>query len=88
MSRDIRALVSEADPGAGRVEVSVSVQLAAGAGARCRIQRRVRSRTRSALDRARERGLIVGTLTPGDLLRLPQAITVRERTTDDRVWRR
>jgi uncharacterized protein (TIGR00255 family) len=32
-----------------------------------------------ALDRARARGLVTGTLTPGDLLRLPQAITVRDR---------
>ena len=33
----------------------------------------------AALDRARERGLVIGQLTPGDLLRMPQAITVRER---------
>ena len=33
----------------------------------------------AAIERARERGLVAGALTPGDLLRLPQAITVRER---------
>jgi len=33
----------------------------------------------AALDRARERGLVAGLLTPGDLLRLPQALSVRER---------
>jgi uncharacterized protein (TIGR00255 family) len=33
----------------------------------------------SALGRARERGLVAGAMTPGDLLRLPQAITIRER---------
>ena len=32
-----------------------------------------------AIDKARERGLVAGTLTPGDLLRLPQALTIRER---------
>src|SRR6185436_4110781 len=32
-----------------------------------------------ALDQARERGLVTGTLTPGDLLRIPQAIIIRER---------
>ena len=37
----------------------------------------------SALEKARERNLIVGSLSPGDLLRLPQAITIRETTTDD-----
>src|SRR4030095_10877488 len=33
----------------------------------------------AAIDQARDRGLISGSLTPGDLLRMPQAITVRER---------
>ena len=33
----------------------------------------------AALDRARAAGLVQGALTPGDLLRLPQAITIRER---------
>ena len=32
-----------------------------------------------AIDQARERGLVTGALTPGDLLRLPQALTIRER---------
>ena len=36
----------------------------------------------AALDQARERGLVSGTLTPGDLLRLPQALTIRERPTE------
>src|SRR5581483_2967028 len=41
------------------------------------------------LDRARARGLVSGTLTPGDLLRLPQAITIRDRqVTDDPDWER
>src|SRR5205823_7495194 len=35
-----------------------------------------------ALDQARARGLITGSLEPGDLLRLPQALTIRERQTD------
>ena len=38
----------------------------------------------TALDQARERGLVTGTLTPGDLLRLPQALTIRERQADGR----
>ena len=33
----------------------------------------------AAIEQARSRGLVSGTLSPGDLLRLPQAITVRER---------
>jgi uncharacterized protein (TIGR00255 family) len=31
------------------------------------------------MEQARARGLVSGTLTPGDLLRLPQALTIRER---------
>jgi uncharacterized protein (TIGR00255 family) len=31
------------------------------------------------MDLARTRGLVAGTLTPGDLLRLPQALSIRER---------
>ena len=34
----------------------------------------------AAIEQARSRGLVSGALTPGDLLRLPQAITVRERS--------
>jgi uncharacterized protein (TIGR00255 family) len=33
----------------------------------------------AAIEQARTRGLVSGTLSPGDLLRLPQAITVRDR---------
>src|SRR4026208_1601223 len=33
----------------------------------------------SALERARERGLVVGGLTAGDLLRFPQAISIADR---------
>jgi uncharacterized protein (TIGR00255 family) len=36
----------------------------------------------AAIERARERGLVTGTLTPGDLLRMPQAIAVRDRPGD------
>jgi uncharacterized protein (TIGR00255 family) len=36
----------------------------------------------AAIEQARERGLVTGALSPGDLLRLPQALTIRERQTD------
>ena len=36
----------------------------------------------AALDTARARGLVQGALTPGDLLRLPQAFAVRERAVE------
>jgi len=34
---------------------------------------------RGALDRAREQGYISGAMTPGDLLRFPQALSIQER---------
>src|SRR4029453_9404206 len=37
---------------------------------------------RARIGRARQGGLVDGALTPGDLLRLPQALTIRERQTD------
>jgi uncharacterized protein (TIGR00255 family) len=36
----------------------------------------------AAIEQARSQGLVSGLLTPGDLLRLPQAIAVKERTPD------
>ena len=36
----------------------------------------------AAIEQARDRGLVAGALTPGDLLRLPQALTIRERRDD------
>jgi uncharacterized protein (TIGR00255 family) len=37
----------------------------------------------AAIDRARAQGLVAGPLSPGDLLRLPQAIAVRERSIEE-----
>jgi uncharacterized protein (TIGR00255 family) len=39
----------------------------------------------AALDRARERGYIAGPMTAGDLLRFPQALSIRERPDDSHV---
>ena len=43
------------------------------------------SALRPALDRARDLGLVEGPLTPGDLLRFPQAISIREKADDTPV---
>jgi len=63
----------------GRVEVQISVQLRAVAVPTVELNEGFAAALSTALDRARESGLVSGVLTPGDLLRLPQAITVRDR---------
>jgi uncharacterized protein (TIGR00255 family) len=63
----------------GRVEVAVTVQLRTVPAPSVELNEEVVSALAAAIERARERGLVVGVLSPGDLLRLPQALSVRER---------
>lgn len=66
----------------GRVELAISVQMRTPAAPTVELNAEFAGALMAALERARERGLVSGALTPGDLLRLPQAITIRERQTD------
>ena len=66
----------------GRVELQISVQLRTPATPSVELNEDFANALSAALDRARERGLVNGTLTPGDLLRLPQAISIRDRTAE------
>ncbi|HEY3160604.1 MAG TPA: YicC/YloC family endoribonuclease [Vicinamibacterales bacterium] len=66
----------------GRVEVQISVQLRTPAAPTVELNEEFANALSAAIDRARERGLVAGSLTPGDLLRLPQAISVKDRGTD------
>ena len=66
----------------GRVELAVALQLRAATAPTVELNAEFAQALSAALDQARERGLVAGTLTPGDLLRLPQAITIRERPTE------
>jgi len=63
----------------GRVELAISVQLRSVNVPTVELNEEFAQALTAALDRARERGLVSGQLTPGDLLRMPQAIAVRER---------
>ena len=63
----------------GRVEVSVSLQLRQGVAPQVELNEEFAQALATAVEQARGRGLIAGELTPGDLLRLPQALTIRER---------
>jgi uncharacterized protein (TIGR00255 family) len=64
----------------GRVELAISVQLRKANSPTVELNEEFADALTAAIERARERGLVNGQLTPGDLLRMPQAITVRERT--------
>src|SRR5689334_23249915 len=60
----------------GRVELSISVQLRTAAVPTVELNEAFVNALSAALDGARERGLVSGALAPGDLLRLPQALTI------------
>ena len=79
---DVRGLVGK-HVARGRVELSVSLQLRQTPGVEVELNEAFARALEAALDQARERGLVNGTLTPGDLVRLPQALTIRERQSGD-----
>jgi uncharacterized protein (TIGR00255 family) len=75
---DVRALVARY-VARGRVELAVSLQLRQPPGVEVALNEEFAVALEAAIERAREKGLVAGTLSPGDLLRLPQALTIRER---------
>ena len=78
---DVRALVGR-HIARGRVELGLSLQLRLVPGVEVEINEVFVTALEQALDQARARGLVAGALTPGDLLRLPQALTIRESQTE------
>ena len=78
---DLRALVGRR-VARGRVELSLSLQLRQPPGIEVEFNEAFGAALENALEQARARGLVAGALTPGDLLRLPQALTIRERQTE------
>ena len=78
MESEIRALVARRIA-RGRVELSISVQLREAPSLEVDFNEEFGRALEAALERARARGLVSGVLTPGDLLRFPQALTIRER---------
>ena len=63
----------------GRVELAVAVQYRHTASVEVEFNESLAVALSAALETARSRGIVQGALTPGDLLRLPQALAVRER---------
>ena len=74
----VRALVQQR-VARGRVEVSVTVQQRRVPSLEVELNEPFLDALSGALDRARERGHIAGTMSPGDLLRFPQALAIREK---------
>jgi uncharacterized protein (TIGR00255 family) len=62
----------------GRVEVTIAVQTRRVTTPVVELDEAFASRVGAAIARAREIGVVSGTLQPGDLLRFPQALAVRE----------
>ena len=63
----------------GRVEISVTLQQRRVPALEVELNDAFLDALGGALERARARGVIAGPLTPGDLLRFPQALAIRER---------
>jgi uncharacterized protein (TIGR00255 family) len=68
--------------GRGRLEISVNVQFRERPQVEVELNEQFAAALAAALERTRETGLVVGPMTPSDLLRFPQALTIRERVQD------
>ena len=66
----------------GRVELGISLQVRNAVAPTVELNQDFVSALAAAIEQARGQGLVAGLLTPGDLLRLPQAVTVRERSAE------
>jgi uncharacterized protein (TIGR00255 family) len=69
----------------GRVEITVALQQRRVPTLEVELNEAFLEALGGALDRARERGYVTGTMTPGDLLRFPQALSIRERAEESDV---
>ncbi|MSO51929.1 MAG: YicC family protein [Acidobacterium sp.] len=74
----LRALVQKR-LGRGRVEIGVSLQSRQASVPRIELNAEFAQALSAAMAQARAKGLVSGMLTPGDLLRLPQALTIQEQ---------
>ena len=66
----------------GRVETSISLQLRQNAAPTIELNQDFAQALSGAIEQARSRGLVAGQLAPGDLLRMPQALIIRETLTE------
>ena len=69
----------------GRVELTVSVQLRRTPTLDVELNETFLQALHAALNHARQKGIIQGPMTPGDLLRFPQALAIKDRTEEPPV---
>jgi uncharacterized protein (TIGR00255 family) len=74
----LRALVQKR-VARGRVEIVVGVQQRRAATLDVELNEEFLTALGGAIERARQQGYVTGDMTPGDLLRFPQALAIRER---------
>ena len=66
----------------GRIELALALQQRQAPAPVVELQEDFARALAAAMDAARDRGLVKGELTPGDLLRLPQAFNIRDRVAE------
>jgi uncharacterized protein (TIGR00255 family) len=66
----------------GRIELTLALQLRQPPAPVVELQEEFVRALSAAMDVARERGLVKGDLSPGDLLRIPQAFNIRDRVAE------
>jgi len=66
----------------GRVEMALSLQTRQASIPHVELQEDFAQAVAAAIEVARSRGIVHGELTPGDLLRMPQALVIRDRPID------
>jgi uncharacterized protein (TIGR00255 family) len=66
----------------GRVEIAITAQQRRLPTIEVELNEPLLDALRGALERARDRGYLEGVISAGDLLRFPQALTVREKADD------
>lgn len=66
----------------GRVEIGVSLQTRQASAPRIELNAEFAQALAAVMEQARGQGLVSGALTPGDLLRLPQALTIQDQMPD------
>jgi uncharacterized protein (TIGR00255 family) len=69
----------------GRVELTLSLQVRGGVAPHVELQEEFARAVAAAVDLAREQGLVHGPLAPGDLLRMPQAFVIGDRSAETQL---